>query len=452
MGPMPDANTNTGKGKKDPHHETFSSMYENQIAVNFGRGIADPFIPAFAVNVLAATPAQLGWLQAFTNLFPTVMQVPWGKLSDFFGKRIPFLVIGGILSFSLYFFMIGSLGPWQLIFIVAAQMFVGSMMIPTWSALVGDLTTPRNRGTIMGKFFAASSTASLVATLAGGAIMPSDPGLQQQASTYAIPFFIAGVSGIIGSLILMEVKEAKRRVYASPRRIFAFSLRSFVFISDLGENRYFRDLIVLNTTFNFIMSLIWPILYLTYIKTLGASLFEIAIMTVISTGATLFFQTKVGRLLDLIGPMPQILISRFAFISVPIVYALATDVWHIYVLNAALGFATAMANVAFFAYILDVAPEEKKGEYFAVYNTMIGIATFIGSVIGGYLAAFFLHYYGAANFVVAYGALYAISAFGRAACSLWFLKLKDPVEYPQTLTGYLKETFIKWRSWKWSPF
>ena len=203
-------------------------------------------------------------------------------------------------------------------------------------------------------------------------------------------------------------------------------------------------------TFNFMMSLIWPLLYLTYIEVLDASLFEIGVMTVISTGAVLFFQTKVGRLLDVIGPMPQIIISRFAFISVPIVYALATEVWHIYVINAALGFASAMANVAFFAYILDVAPEEKKGEYFAVYNTVIGIATFFGSIIGGYMGAFFLSYYGG-NWVLGLGAVYAISAFGRAACSLWFMKLKDPVKYPDTLGGVMRRAIQRWKEFRWRP-
>jgi len=435
----------TGAGasqlEKDPQKEILSRMAQNQAGVNLGRGMADPYVPVLAV-VLGATPVQLGWLQAFVNLFPTVMQVPWGKLSDFLGRRIPFLVIGGVLSFSLYFFMIGAVSAWQLIMIVAAQMFIGSMMVPTWSALVGDVTTVKNRGSVMGKFFAISSLASLLGTLFAGSVIPSDT---PTAEDFAIPFYMAGLAGIVGSVILYEVYEVKRRLFASPRRIFTFSLRSFIFISDLSENRYFRNLVALNTAFNFIMSLIWPILVLTYLEVLDASPFEIGIMAVIATAATLFFQTKVGRLLDVIGPMPQILISRFAYISVPVVYALATQVWHIYIINAALGLATAMSNVAFFAYILDVAPPEKKGEYFAVYNTMIGMATFVGSIIGGYLAFFFLEYYGG-DWVLGLGAVYAISAFGRAACSAWFFKLKDPVKYPDTLRGVMRKAVSRYRS------
>ncbi len=430
-----------GQAEANPQRKILSNMAQNQAGVSLGRGMADPYVPVLAV-VLGATPIELGWLQAFVNLFPTVMQVPWGKLSDFLGRRIPFLVAGGVLSFSLYFFMIGAVSAWQLIVIVAAQMFIGSMMVPTWSALVGDVTTVKNRGSVMGKFFAISSLASLIGTLFAGSVIPAD---DPSAMDFAVPFCIAGLSGIVGSVVLYQVYEVKRRLFASPKRIFTFSLRSFIFISDLTENKYFRNLVALNMTFNFIMSLIWPILVLTYLEVLHASPFEIGIMAVISTAATLFFQTKVGKLLDVIGPMSQIIISRFAFISVPVVYALATQVWHIYAINAALGLATAMSNVAFFAYILDVAPSEKKGEYFAVYNTMIGIATFVGSIIGGYLAYFFLGYYGG-NWVLGLGAVYAISAFGRAACSVWFFKLKDPVRYPDTLRGVLKKAFARYRA------
>lgn len=435
-----------GAKKRDPQAEILSKMAANQAGVNLGKGMADPYVPYLAI-ALGATPAQLGWLQAFVNLFPAVMQVPWGKLSDFFGRRIPFLVVGGVLSFALYFFMVGAMSAWQLIILVAIQMFIGSMMIPTWSALVGDITTVKNRGSVMGRFFAVSSLASLFGTLFAGAVIPESGTVMER---FAIPFFLAGASGIAGSLILYQIYEMKKRLYASPRTLFKFGLKSFIFTSDLKENTYFRNLVILNTTFNFIMSIIWPILMLTYVEVLHATPFEIGVMAVISTAATLFFQTKVGKLLDVIGPMPQIIISRFAFISVPVVYALATQVWHIYLLNAALGFATAMANVAFFAYILDVAPEDKKGEYFAVYNTLIGLATFLGSVIGGYLAAYFLDRFGG-DWILGLGAVYAISAFGRAACAVWFFKLKDPVKYPDTLWGVTKKTLKRWRELRWYP-
>jgi MFS family permease len=434
----------SGTENKSVQADILSHMYSNQVGVNLGKGLADPYVPLLALHLGATTP-QLGWLQAFINLFPAVMQVPWGKLSDFFRRRIPFLIAGGVMSFSLYFFMVGAINAWHLIIIVALQLCIGSMMIPTWSALVGDVTTVRNRGSVMSRFFAVATLASVIGMAIGGLLIPAVPEGETMSAVkrFGLPFFMAGFMGIFGSAILYEIMEEKRRMYASPKTLFTFSLRSFIFISDLKENLHFRNLVVLNTFFNFIMSIIWPILILTYVEVLHASAFEIGVISITSVGATLFFQTRVGKLLDLIGPMPQILISRFAFISVPIVYALATEVWHIYVLNIALGFASAMANVAFFAYIMDVAPDEKRGEYFAVYNTIIGVATFFGAIIGGYLALFFQNYY-AGELVLGLGAVYAISAVGRAAGALWFLKLKDPVKYPDTLRGVIKRNLRRW--------
>ncbi len=434
----------SGTGAQKAQADILSHMYSNQVGVNMGKGLADPYVPYLAISLGADAP-QLGWLNAFINLFPAVMQVPWGKLSDFFRRRIPFLIVGGVMSFSLYFFMIGAINSWHLIIIVAIQLCIGSMMIPTWSALVGDVTTVKNRGTVMSRFFAVATLASVIGTVIGGVLIPNDPGNNMATvKRFGLPFFMAALMGVFGSAILYQIMEEKRRMYASPKTLFKFSLRSFVFISDLKENLHFRNLVILNSFFNFIMSIIWPILYLTYVHVLDANAFEIGIITITSTGATLFFQTKVGKLLDVIGPMPQILISRFAFISVPIVYALATQVWHIYLLNIALGFASAMANVAFFAYIMDVAPDERKGEYFAVYNTLIGVACFFGSIIGGYLALFFQQMY-PGDLILALGIVYAISAVGRAGGAVMFTRLKDPVKYPQTLREVVANMFKRWR-------
>ncbi len=442
---MTSAEAPTDKKNQHARSEIFSHMYANQVGVNLGRGMADPYVPYLAVNAFNAGAAELGWLQAFTNLFPAVMQVPWGKLSDFFHRRIPFLVAGGVFSFLLYFFMVfPQLTAWQLIMLVAVQLFIGSMMIPTWNAMVGDVTTVRDRGKVMSRFLFVATLAYIIGNAIGGLLITDS----ESTRAYAVPFFLAAVCGMVASVLLYEVAEQKRRMYASPMTLFKFSLRSFIFISDLRENKNFRNLVLLNTSFNFLMSIIWPILYLTYIDVLHATAWEIGVIAITGTGSTLFFQTKVGKLLDLIGPIPQILISRFAFIVYPVVLAIATQAWHVWVLNIGLGFATAMANVAFFAYILDVAPEEKKGEYFAVYNTLIGIATFVGSVIGGYMALFFLQVYqnDSRHWVLGLGAVYAISALGRAVCSVFFLKLKDPVEYPTTLRAVVRERWRRWRN------
>ena len=56
-------------------------LYANQAIGQFSSGLAAPFVPYYATRI-GATTADLGWFSAFNNLFPNLLQLPWGRLSD----------------------------------------------------------------------------------------------------------------------------------------------------------------------------------------------------------------------------------------------------------------------------------------------------------------------------------------------------------------------------------
>jgi MFS family permease len=89
------------------------------------------------------------------------------------------------------------------------------------------------------------------------------------------------------------------------------------------------------------------------------------------------------------------------------------------------------------AYMLDLAPISKRAEYFAGYNTLVGLCTFSGAILGGYLAAYFR---GFLVLPIALLVVYSISSAGRTAGAIMHLKVKDPRKYPKksSLADYLK--------------
>jgi MFS family permease len=46
------------------------------------------------------------------------------------------------------------------------------------------------------------------------------------------------------------------------------------------------------------------------------------------------------------------------------------------------------------AYLLDVAPQEHRGSFTAIFNLILGIVTFFGSLIGGYLSDYMVSLFG----------------------------------------------------------
>ena len=112
--------------------------------------------------------------------------------------------------------------------------------------------------------------------------------------------------------------------------------------------------------------------------------------------------------------------------------------------------------------VLDLAPNNERAAYFSYYNTRVGISTFIGALAGGYLAGYLddfsgplylidnlldfslinsLDYTWRAIFVV-----FLISGIGRTISTLFFLKLRMPKKYPNSI--YFVDWLMEFRMFR----
>lgn len=142
------------------------------------------------------------------------------------------------------------------------------------------------------------------------------------------------------------------------------------------------------------------------------------------------FQPWGGKLVDRVGRRQLILIYRFGLILVPILYGLARNIFYPYVLEIILGVLSAFGDIAMFAYLLDATSEEHRGTLTAFYNLLTGSVFFIGSLVGGYLADYFVGVFGLAS-----GLLFVcmLSALGRVIGAFTFTFLEQHYKYPSTL-------------------
>jgi MFS family permease len=77
------------------------------------------------------------------------------------------------------------------------------------------------------------------------------------------------------------------------------------------------------------------------------------------------------------------------------------------------------------AYLLDIAPEEYRGSFAATYNLVVGVTTFFGSLIGGYLSDYTIGVFG---LILGLQVVYIISLVGRAIGSMFYLTLKETLK------------------------
>jgi len=163
---------------------------------------------------------------------------------------------------------------------------------------------------------------------------------------------------------------------------------------------------------------------------------EVGLIGVLSGFVTIALQPWGGKLVDGVGRRPLIILYRFSLVLVPVLYALATNVYHLYLLNLIIGVTAAFGDIALLAYLLDISKEETRGTMTAFYNLVIGIFYFVGSLVGGYLATYFVGVFG---LLLGLQIVYAMSAVGRGIGALTFMSIEEPFKYPSSLKREIHE-------------
>jgi MFS family permease len=395
-------------------------LYTRSVVSSFSSGMVSPFTGAYAVK-LGASSSDMGWFQSSTNLSNNLMQVFWGRLSDKIKRRIPFIVFGSVVLSVLWIPMIFVASPSQLIILLAVQALVGSMATPAWTALIGDLVPSLNLGRANATISIWSSIGSIAATLASGFIMISIGSSIQEI--FVIPILIAAVFGIASALVLLKIKEKKNGEKIRLKENLTSDISKI--FSSARKTPLFVKYCYIDGTFQFFMSIAWPLLAITQIKVLNASMLQIAVLSVVQLILTIVFQAWAGRLADTKGRKPLLVFFRLGLITVPLVYAIAPNIETLIVVGAFWGIVNALGSASVIAYLLDVSPQELRGSYIAVYNLIVGVITFVGSLIGGYLSDFTIGSFGLFTGLLV---VYMISTVGRAIGAGLHFTLKETLK------------------------
>ncbi|MHA2214069.1 MAG: MFS transporter [Candidatus Thorarchaeota archaeon] len=397
------------------------------------------FMQAYMID-MGASFAELGAFRAVGNAAPTILQPVWGAKSDQIGRRKPFVAFGTLAGFFTVFLFLFAVTPVQMIVLFGIQSMLLSIQIPTWLSLIGGHMDESNRGDELGKLGRVTDGVSLIATLVSGFIAGLPvlvsilrsflggigdillPMIDPSRVEYYLPFYLTAVIGIVASLLSLKIKEKPpdpdmKREYPP----------LFQIISRPGN---FRRLCAATMFFSFSMAMAWPFFAVVQRDFLGFSLFEFAIASAIMTSVSAILTVYFGRLSDRVGRKPLIVFGRGILFVVPLMYALAPNALWIYTANAIAGISIASSFNAITAYIYDVAPEEERGSYLAVFNTFSGIVFLCGSLIAGLLGdalvPFVGWYLGAITMLLASSALRFVSSF-------FYILLKEPRDYDSSI-------------------
>jgi DHA1 family multidrug resistance protein-like MFS transporter len=392
-------------------------LYARSVVNSISGGMVNPFMGAYAVE-LGASSSDMGWFNSSTNIANNLMQVFWGTMSDRSKRRVPFIVFGGLILSVLWVPMMFVTSAGQLIVLLTIQALLGSMATPAWTALIGDLVPHLRLGKENASINFWASIGGTVATLVSGIFMIYVHGTIQQI--LFIPLVVATLFGVASSLVMLKIKERSNPSKLDLKRNVTMDV--FDILKSARNTPSFVRYCYVEGVFNFFMSIAWPLFSITQITILNASWLQIAVLSVVQTVVTIVFQGWAGRLADTVGRKPLMVFFRFSLVTVPLAYALFPSVNSLIIVGVFWGFSQALGSASITAYLIDVSPEESRGSFTAVFNLIIGIVTFFGSLVGGYLADYMVSLFG---LVAGLQIVYFVSTAGRGIGAALYLKLEE---------------------------
>jgi MFS family permease len=335
-------------------------------------------VPLVLVNILKAGTSVMGIVAGVTEGADAIFRIFSGWFSDRSGKRKVMAVAGyGFSTFVKPFMYLAS--TWGAILGVRLGDRIGKgLRSSSRDALIADSVAYHERGKGFG-FHRAMDTAGATLGLAIGALiiyLVQGGGIELELKTYQWLVIIGVIPAVLGVIVLLLFVREKKKPQNTQA---AFPLSE---ITKGFEKRFWLFIIIIAIFTLGNSSDFFLILRAQKIET---PLIQVMLMLVLFNAVYAFVSTPMGILSDRIGRRRVITFGWLIYSLVYFGFALATDIWQIWLLFAAYGLYYGIVEGAAKAFIADLVPADRRGTAYGLYQGTVGIMLFFASVIAGWM-------------------------------------------------------------------
>ncbi len=369
--------------------ETRKAMHLNTVEGAFAvaaENLAAPYLGLFAL-ALGATPSQIGMLTAFPNLIGNILQIPAGLWSERMKDKRLLPIVGGYFARSTWalFALVPFLVPAQyrvgmVIILATFRILAANIGVPAWTALQADLIPRSIRGFYYANRNIATNVCAFLATVAATLLL----GISFPIN-FVIIFAGATLLGLTATYIFSKIEfqqtPPKGKQVGTP---FSAKVRSFW--GEVGTQKPFRNYVLSSLIWNFGVTLASSLFVVYFVEDLGGAAGSWAVFSGVNLATQVLVQRYWGRLADVFGQKNVMLASGIGVVVLPVLWWGTGNTWFplfIYVLN---GLAWGGYNLASFNLILEITPDDNRTVYVGSYNTLMGVATAVGPLVGGFAA------------------------------------------------------------------
>ena len=340
-------------------------------------------LPLFLRHVLKAPFTAIGLIGGLSESADAVLRIFSGWFSDKIGKRKLLAVLGySISTIAKPFMYLAS--SWGAVLGIRFGDRVGKgIRTSPRDALVADSVAARERGRGFG-LHRAMDTSGAVLGLAITAIiiyLVQGGGLELGLDTYHWLVLVGVVPAVLAVLVLLIfVREPRRKL--SPNYEGRLASTAYTGLIRGFDTRFKLFLAIMaiftlgNSSDFFVILRAWN---------LDVSLINVVVMLILFNVTYAATSLPAGILSDRIGRRRVITLGLFIYALVYLGFALASEVWQVWLLFAGYGIYYGIVEGVARAFVADLVAAEKRGTAYGLYHGVVGLTLLPASLIAGWL-------------------------------------------------------------------
>jgi MFS family permease len=399
------------------------------------RGLFYTFLSLYLMAGLGLSVTATTLLASLSMIANSVSQTfVWGRVSDKYRIRARLVVIGEttaafgyILIYFLHIHILSMSGPIAAAYSIIAGLtfleFFWSMSNLGWSALLSDLTTYKERGRLMGVVSSVGGVGRILGISVSG--MLYDWGGTAGGFRNGILFFFPSGIMLASALLIwfstrFSEQDARNGITREANlednatRSSSHGLRAFYWF--LGSIS-----VVSLGTYSILQILVF---YVNLDSPIGATAFDIAMISNSASIATIIFSLLAGTLADKTSRKGALSVGLALTVITPILYTFAQNTLQMILINSLSGVSMALISVVGYLLASDLIPAGSRGRLFGQYNAVTSVSFGIaGTVVGGPIADYMIGI-GTAKAAAYIATFQAASVISLAGTILFAFKVK----------------------------
>jgi MFS family permease len=339
-------------------------------------------IPLFLANILGVGGTVVGVVGGISESTDAILRIFSGWFSDRIRKRKLLAVLGYSFSTVAKPFMYLAT-TWGTVLSIRLSDRIGKgVRSPSRDALIADSIAAAERGRSFG-LHRAMDTSGAVLGLAIAALiiyLVQGSGVELGLRSYQWIVIVGIVPAVLGVLVLLAFVREKgqgQSLNDDPQQVSpsvspkgGFDTRFKVFLAIMA-------IFTLGNSSDFFVIL--------RAQNLETPLIQVVLMLVLFNATYAISALPMGILSDKLGRRRVIALGWFIYALIYLGFALASDMWQIWMLFAGYGIYYGIVEGVARAFVADLVPAERRGTAYGLYQGIVGLTLLPASIIAGWL-------------------------------------------------------------------